>query len=219
MSLTDLLTQTATEAGCEQPQECRQKMSEAASLRGSMIEALLDSNLVDEDRFMEKLGGRLNLKFVPDEQLEGADSLHSRFPAKLALRYRIYPASLNGAEMTLLTYDPFNLDARQAVGHEVRKRITWGLATRRRILEALHQGYGVGAENFEELLEGREGDAGQRRHEAGDHRARRAGRGGHGDELREPDLPRGAQGTRHGHPRGAAGARPAHPLPHRRQAA
>jgi general secretion pathway protein E len=160
MSLTDLLTQTAAEAGCEQPLECRQKMSEAASLRGSMIEALLDSNLVDEDRFFEKLGGQLHMKFVPDEQLEGADSLHSRFPAKLALRYRIYPESLNGSEMTLLTYDPFNLDARQAVGQEVRKRITWGLATRRRILEALHQGYGVGAENFEELLEGREGDAG-----------------------------------------------------------
>ncbi len=92
MSLTELLTQTATEAGCEQPQECRQKLSEAASVNGSMIDALLDSNLVDEDRFFEKLGGHLTMKFVPDERLEGADSLHGRFPAKLALRHRIYPA-------------------------------------------------------------------------------------------------------------------------------
>ncbi|MEZ0385427.1 MAG: GspE/PulE family protein, partial [Verrucomicrobium sp.] len=74
---------------------------------------------------------------------------------------RVDPAHLSGADLTLLTYDAFNLDARQAVGQEVRKRITWGLATRRRILEALHQGYGVGAENFEELLEGREGDGSQ----------------------------------------------------------
>lgn len=158
MSLTDLLIQTAADAGCENPQECRQTLNQVAGHRGSMIEALLDSNLVDEDRFFQKLGDRLHLIFVPDEQLETADSLHSRFPAKLALRYRIYPTALNGPEITLLTYDPFNLDAKQAVGHEVRKRITWGLATRRRILEALHQGYGVGAENFEELLEGRDTD-------------------------------------------------------------
>jgi general secretion pathway protein E len=160
MSLTDLLSQTATEAGCEQPQQCRQTLSDAATHSGSLIEALLDSNLVDEDHFFKKLGERLHLKFTADEELEAADNLHNRFPAKLALRYRIYPASLAGGEMTLLTYDPFNLDAKQAVGHEVRKHITWGLATRRRILEALHQGYGVGAENFEELLEGREGDIG-----------------------------------------------------------
>ncbi len=38
----------------------------------------------------------------------------------------------------------------------MRKKVRWQVATRHRILEALHQGYGVGAENFEELIEGRE---------------------------------------------------------------
>ncbi|CAN5913878.1 ATPase, T2SS/T4P/T4SS family [soil metagenome] len=160
MSLTDLLTHTANAAGCTQPQQCRQVLEEASGRRGSMVEALLDSNLVDEDAFFAQLGAALHLKFIPDESLELADSLHNRFPAKLALRHRIYPAHLSGADLTLLTYDPFDLDAKQAVGQEVRKRVTWELATRRRILEALHQGYGVGAENFEELLEGREGDGG-----------------------------------------------------------
>ncbi|WP_038169443.1 GspE/PulE family protein [Verrucomicrobium sp. BvORR106] len=158
-SLTDLLAQTATEAGCTQSQLCRQTLEEAVSRRSSLVEALLDSNLVDEDLFIEHLGRSLSLPFTSDESLEPADNLHNRFPAKLALRHRVYPAHLSGADLTLLTYDPFNLDARQAVGQEVRKRITWGLATRRRILEALHQGYGVGAENFEELLEGRDGDS------------------------------------------------------------
>ncbi|MEY4484203.1 MAG: hypothetical protein RL693_1655, partial [Verrucomicrobiota bacterium] len=160
MSLTDLLTSTANAAGCTQPQQCRQVLEEASGRRGSMVEALLDSNLVDEDAFFAQLGEALHLKFIPDESLELADSLHNRFPAKLALRHRIYPAHLSGADLTLLTYDPFDLDAKQAVGQEIRKRVTWELATRRRILEALHQGYGVGAENFEELLEGREGDGG-----------------------------------------------------------
>ena len=160
MSLTDFITQAATDAGCEQLQQCRQAIQEASDRRGSMIEAVLDSNLVDEDRFFQCLGRSLNLKFTADEELEAAENLHNRFPAKLALRHRVYPSHLSGADLTLLTYDPFNIDAKQAVGHEVRKRVTWGLATRRRILEALHQGYGVGAENFEELLEGREGDGG-----------------------------------------------------------
>ncbi|WP_256200510.1 hypothetical protein [Verrucomicrobium spinosum] len=126
-SLTDLLAQTASEAGCTQSQLCRQTLEEAVSRRGSLVEALLDANLVDEDLFIEHLGRSLSLPFTSDESLEPADNLHNRFPAKLALRHRVYPAHLSGADLTLLTYDPFNLDARQAVGQEVRKRITWGL--------------------------------------------------------------------------------------------
>ncbi len=160
LPLIDVLTECAGQAGCEQLQQCRDTLREAADRRASMVEAVLDAGLVDEDRFIAALGRALHLNYVADEELEAAENLHNRFPAKLALRHRLYPASLSGLELTLLTYDPFNLDARQAVGHEVRKRVSWGLATRRRILEALHQGYGVGAENFEELLEGREGDTG-----------------------------------------------------------
>jgi general secretion pathway protein E/type IV pilus assembly protein PilB len=157
-SLTDLLANAATEAGCTEPQQCRQALEAAAARRASLVEAVLDAGVVDEDAFMARLGDAVNLPFTPDEQIEGAENIHNRFPAKLALRHRLFPVHLSGADLTLLTYDPFNLDAKQAVGHEVRKRVTWGLATRRRILEALHMGYGVGAENFEELLEGRDGD-------------------------------------------------------------
>jgi general secretion pathway protein E len=160
MSLAELLTQCATQAGCTQPELCRQALSDASDRRSSLIEAVLDAGIVDEELFYPALGSALNLSFTSDDTFEAAENLHNRFPAKLALRHRLYPAALSGPDLTLLTYDPFNLDAKQAIGHEVRKRVTWGLATRRRILEALHQGYGVGAENFEELLEGREGDGG-----------------------------------------------------------
>ena len=34
-------------------------------------------------------------------------------PARLALRHRIYPLHVSSLEATLLTYDPFDLDARQ----------------------------------------------------------------------------------------------------------
>jgi len=136
---------------------CRETLEEAQDKRLPLVEALLESDLVDEEQFFAALAQVLRMPFVADgaiEEVEGG--LHNRFPAKLALRYRLYPLNVSGMEITLLTYDPFNLDARQAVGQELRKKVKWQIASKHRILEALHQGYGVGAENFEELLEGRE---------------------------------------------------------------
>ena len=60
--------------------------------------------------------------------------------------------------LTLLTYDPFDLLARQAVAEGVPQRVRYEIYTRKGILPALRQVYGVGAETFEELLEGRATD-------------------------------------------------------------
>ena len=57
--------------------------------------------------------------------------------------------------ITLLTYDPFDLLARQAVAEAVPQQVRYELYTRKGILPALRQVYGIGAETFEELLEGR----------------------------------------------------------------
>jgi general secretion pathway protein E/type IV pilus assembly protein PilB len=158
-ALIDVLVSTANHAGCNDQARLRTALVEAADRRQPLVDAVLDSSLVDEERFFEHLAGKLSLSFASEENGEAGEGLHNRFPAKLALRHRIFPRRVSGSEVTLLTYDPFNLDARQAVGHELRKKVTWQIASRHRILEALHQGYGVGAENFEELLEGRDGDA------------------------------------------------------------
>lgn len=156
-SLIDVLTHAATQAGCLNALRCRETLEEAAEKRLPLIDAMLDSKLCDEEQFFDQLAKALRLPFVPDGSIEEAEGgLHMRFPAKLALRHRLYPVSVSNMEVTLVTYDPFNLDARQAVGQELRKKVRWQIASRHRILEALHQGYGVGAENFEELLEGRE---------------------------------------------------------------
>lgn len=55
-----------------------------------------------------------------------------------------------------MTYDPFDIEAKQAVGQALNKRVTWAVSTRYQIMEGLRQGYGVGAENFDELMEGRD---------------------------------------------------------------
>jgi general secretion pathway protein E/type IV pilus assembly protein PilB len=155
-SLSDVLSQAAKQAGCRDEAKLRHVLEDAGDKRQPMIEALLDASVVDEESFFTQLASMLHMPFSGDEG-EAQEGLHNRFPAKLALRHRIYPAHVSAVEATVLTYNPFDLSARQAVGQELRKRVRWQIASRHRILEALHQGYGVGAENFEELLEGREG--------------------------------------------------------------
>ena len=60
--------------------------------------------------------------------------------------------------LRLATYDPFNLVARQAAVQELPVNVRWCMASRRRIHEALRRLYGVGADTFEQILEGRELD-------------------------------------------------------------
>ncbi|MCA1963495.1 MAG: Flp pilus assembly complex ATPase component TadA [Prosthecobacter sp.] len=155
-TLSEVILSAAQKAGCRDQARLRHALEEAADKRQPLIEALLDANVVDEEGFFSQLAARLKMPCVREDS-EPQEGLHNRFPAKLALRHRIYPEHVSAQEATLLTYNPFDLGARQAVGQELRKRIHWKIASRHRILEALHQGYGVGAENFEELLEGRDG--------------------------------------------------------------
>jgi len=155
-SLPDVLLSAAQKAGCRDQAKLRHALDDATDKRQPLIEAVLDANVVDEETFFFQLAESLRMPYAKEDS-EVQEGLHNRFPAKLALRHRIYPEHVSAVEATLLTYNPFDLGARQAVGQELRKRVRWKVASRHRILEALHQGYGVGAENFEELLEGREG--------------------------------------------------------------
>lgn len=156
-TLIDVLVRTAASAGCEEPTRLRHALEVASDNRQPLMDAVVDSTMVDEDRFFAQLATSLDMPYAEEGAGEAAEGLRNNFPAKLALRHRICPLHVASGEATILTYNPFDLGARQAVGQELRKRVHWQIAPRHRILEALHQGYGVGAENFEELLEGREG--------------------------------------------------------------
>ncbi len=156
-TLIDVLVRTAASAGCAEPTRLRHALEVASDNRQPLMDAVVDSTMVDEDRFFAQLATGLGMPYAEEGAGEAAEGLRNNFPAKLALRHRICPLHVASGEATILTYNPFDLSARQAVGQELRKRVHWQIAPRHRILEALHQGYGVGAENFEELLEGREG--------------------------------------------------------------
>lgn len=138
---------------------CESILAEAAGKHGSLIDALLDGNIVDEESFAAQLASESGLDFVPEPEMDDSTTLHRQFPAKVALRHRILPVARTEGGLMLLTYDPFDLEARQAVGREWTKPVTWAVGTRYQILEGLRQGYGVGAEQFDELIEGRDPNA------------------------------------------------------------
>lgn len=58
----------------------------------------------------------------------------------------------------LVTYDPFNLLAKQAASQAIDLPIEWRMASRTRVLHGIQKLYGVGADTFEQILAGREGD-------------------------------------------------------------
>jgi len=156
MSLVPLITKLSLRSGCQEAGRCEEVLNDAVARRASLVEAVYDAGLVDEDTFAKEMAGVAGLEYLPAAELDLSNTLHNRFPAKLALRHRLLPARIDESGICLMTYDPFDLEARQAVGREWTKPITWAVGTRYRILEGLRQGYGVGAEQFDELIEGRE---------------------------------------------------------------
>ena len=153
MTLIEILMDLAMGSGCADPVACEAVLNQAARRQGSLVDALLDEKLVDESAFLQALSERLGLEWLMRPELDLSEPLHAKFPAGLAMRYRIVPSRIEPDEVVLLTYDPLNLIAKQAVAQSVSRHVRWAMSTRRNILESLKQGYGVGAENFEKILE------------------------------------------------------------------
>jgi general secretion pathway protein E len=124
----------------------------------STIGALLEKQLVTEHDFLRQVCAQFRLPWWEAALPALDDKLRLKFPARLALRYQVYPVRLRDDDLCVLTYDPFNLSARQVIAHEIDEPLTWCVATRRSILAALRSGYGVGAETFDAILEGRDVD-------------------------------------------------------------
>lgn len=159
-ALINLLELAAEEAGCPDRDTLRAALVAAAAKRAPLIDALLETGLIDELEFFPRLADKLGMPFQATSTLDVSTRLHAIFPAKLALRHRLLPGATSSDAISLLTYDPFNLDAKQAVGQAMTKNVNWALCTRQQIVDSLRVGYGVGAANFDELLEGRQVEQG-----------------------------------------------------------
>lgn len=68
------------------------------------------------------------------------------------------PAAFGKLRLAMVTYDPFNLTARQAVSQGIPYPVQWHVASRTRLLQAIQRLYGVGADTFDAILKGRTED-------------------------------------------------------------
>jgi len=155
-SLPQTLSRAASAGGATDPAACAKAVHEAIEAQGSPVTAVLDAGGVDENRFLHALAGEVGIPWMGDRIQPIQAPLREKFPARIALRHHLMPAQYEeGGPLWILTYDPFNFLARQVVAQTCEPGVRWGLAGRRQILDSLRQGYGVGAETFEELLAGR----------------------------------------------------------------
>jgi general secretion pathway protein E/type IV pilus assembly protein PilB len=98
------------------------------------------------------------MEWREESEVEPMENVRSAFPARLALGFQMLPEENgeNPGELRLLIWDPFDYAGWQAVTHHHSGPVRLIMTTRRRLVEAVKSAYGVGAETFEELLEGRD---------------------------------------------------------------
>jgi general secretion pathway protein E len=158
MALVEPLIEIAKANGCSDLDACRKIVRAGAEEQRSLIQSILESRLVDEMGFLKGVSRWLEIPWWNEPITGVLASLREKVPAKTALRYRVVPLREDEREIWIAFYDPFDLLARQALASSLKQRIMYAMSTRTQIVQALRQGYGVGAETFEAILEGRSGE-------------------------------------------------------------
>lgn len=131
----------------------------------SVINQLLDLGTLDEEAFLSHLAVHVGLGYVSVPLPDSADAPEMKrlLPPRVALKHRLLPLKIEEEEggarkLIVAGYDPFDLIGRQAVAREVDVAVRWEIAPRKRMLNAMRDFYGVGADTFEEILKGRDVD-------------------------------------------------------------
>ncbi len=161
--MTQLLIEPARRTGCEDIPALTEVLRSAAQRQRSPIDDVLDADVVDEEKYMAELAHELGLEWLDSIPMpEVPLPLREVCGPRIALRHRLLPVEITGEgdhkRLKLCTFDPFNLVARQAAAQELELPIDWCMASRKRLYEALRRLYGVGADTFEQILEGRDFD-------------------------------------------------------------
>ncbi len=126
----------------------------------AVVDTLLENPELDEVRVANALGAILDLPVLEMPGTEERELVRKALPARVALGHRVLGLRVNeeGTHMQAAVYDPLNLIARQAVARAFPGVVEYVVAPRRRVLAALQEVYGVGADTFEEILAGRRMD-------------------------------------------------------------
>ena len=165
--LFELLVTAAGKAGCRDLQPVSTALELAAFSQQSAIAAVLVNTLVPENDFLCELATLLRMEWREEGEVTPAGNVRAVFPARLALGFQILPEQPgdDAGTLPLMIWDPFDHAAWQAVTHHHPGPVRLIMTTRRRLTEAVKAAYGVGAETFDELLEGRDEEIMQQREE------------------------------------------------------
>ena len=155
MPLVEPLIEIAKANGCADSESCRKIVQAAVEGQRSLVQSILESRMVDEYGFLSGVSRWLEIPWWNEPITGVPSSLREKVPARTALRYRVVPLREDEREIWIALYDPFDLLARQALASSLDRRIMYAMSTRTQIVQALRQGYGVGAETFEAILEDR----------------------------------------------------------------
>jgi general secretion pathway protein E len=158
MPLLESLSEIAQASHCTDSARFHEVTQEASEDQKSFVRAILDSKLVDEQEFLRGLANWLEIPWWNEPITTVSAPLREKVPARIALRHHVVPLQLNEDGIWIAIYDPFDLLARQTLASTLPERIFYVMSTRTQLLQALRQGYGIGAETFEALLEGRTGE-------------------------------------------------------------
>ena len=157
--MIDDLLQLAILNGCVDKEACDALLRNAALEQRSLVAAILDAKIVREPEFLHALADLLHLPWRDEDGVATIEHVRDKFPARLALGQIVIPeAMVEGGELRVFAFDPFDFAGFQAVVQFWKGPVRMVMTTRRRLVDILKTTYGVGADTFEELLEGREDD-------------------------------------------------------------
>ncbi len=158
--LIDELLLIAQKVGCSHLDALRKILQQAAFSQCSLIGAILDTNLLVEYDFLRQVANHFQLEWREEGDVLPSPHIRDRFPARLALGFHVIcdeeELAPKEKELKLLTFDPFDYTAWKVLTMYHHGPISFVMTTRRRLIDVIKSTYGVGAETFEELMEGRE---------------------------------------------------------------
>ncbi|SDU06515.1 general secretion pathway protein E/type IV pilus assembly protein PilB [Verrucomicrobium sp. GAS474] len=157
-SLAEIVEIAAALGGAGSREKIAEVCLDAATRQHSVIDALLDAKIVDEAAFLQSLATHLYIPWWGDILPPIPAPLREKIPVRLAVQHRLFPVQEDDGPLKLLTHDPYNRIARQSLAQALGEPVQWVLASRTKIEEGLRQSYGVGAEIFDMILEGRDID-------------------------------------------------------------
>jgi len=158
-SLEESILEAAAVAGNTDRDALREIITRACASQSSPVEAVAET--VEEIPFFRTLADQCGLPFREETDINPLAQASTIFPARLALSLKMLPEepldeNADKDILHLLTFDPYNAVAQQVLAQQIGRPVRLAVTTRRRLVDALKETYGVGAATFEELIEGRD---------------------------------------------------------------